>query len=197
MGFYDSAFKAQVEDSTGLALRGLAAILATDDHAEKPQAKDGRGNLIDYHVRRQRRVVRSTFSAELNGLIDSIGSMLLLQTNLHQIYCGTKETPQQLIDLMECGALYPPIDMCIDAKAVFDAISAADVTDPNESSLKLHLISIRDRLAVGIIRSLFWTDTRDMVADALTKGGVDRHLIEAICERCEPSSVMQSVCFMF
>ena len=57
LGYCDAAFEAHVEDSTGLALRGLAAILATDDCNEKPQAIDGRGNLLDYCVRRQRRVV--------------------------------------------------------------------------------------------------------------------------------------------
>ena len=48
---------------------------------------------------------------------------------------------------------------------------------PQEASLKLHLITIRDRLARGLLRSLSWTDTRDMVADALTKGGIDRTML--------------------
>ena len=118
-----------------------------------------KGNLFDFTVRRQRRVVRSTFSAELNGLVDTIESMLLLQATLHQIYCGTDQTPQQLIDLLENGGLYPPVDLCVDARAVFDAIAASDVCDPQECSLKLHLISVRDRMAAGIIRFLFWLDT--------------------------------------
>ena len=36
----------------------------------------------------------------------------------------------------------------------------------------------------GIIRFLFWTDTRDMLADGLTKGGIDRTLLDAIAEHC-------------
>ena len=72
--FTDAAFKAQLEEATGLALRGLAAVLTQDDilGEQKPQGKNGVANLIDFTVRRQRRVVRSTFSAELNGLVDSI-----------------------------------------------------------------------------------------------------------------------------
>ena len=46
-----------------------------------------------------------------------------------------------------------------------------------EASLKLHLITIRDRLSRGLVRSISWCDTRDMVADALTKGGIDRKLL--------------------
>ena len=43
------------------------------------------------------------------------------------------------------------------------------MTTPAESSLEMHLIAV--------IRSLFWVDTRAMLADALTKGGVDREVI--------------------
>ena len=53
-----------------------------------------------------------------------------------------------------------------------------------ESSLKLHLISIRDRLAQGIVRALFWLDTRTMVADGLTKGGIDRKLLHELAGKC-------------
>ena len=78
---------------------------------------------------------------------------------------------------LENGRLYPPIDIFVDARSVSDAISASDVCTPQEASLRLHLIAVRDRLTRGLIRSISWTDTRDMVADALTKGGVDRALI--------------------
>ena len=74
--------------------------------------------------------------------------------------------------------------MAVDARAVFDAISASDICDPAESSLKLHLISVRDRLAQGIIRALYWLDTRTMVADGLTKGGIDRRLLHEFLEKC-------------
>ena len=155
-----------------------------DDFRLKPQSSDGTANLLDFVIRRQRRVVRSTFSAELNGLVDSVESMLLLQCTLHQIYCGTEATAQQLVDLLEHGRLYPPVDMCVDAQAVYDALTATDICDPAESSLKLHLISIRDRLQQGIIRMLYWIDTRSMVADGLTKGGIDRRLLHELSENC-------------
>ena len=89
--FIDHAFKAQFEEATGLALRGSVAVLSEDNTGlgeGKPQGNSGMANLVDFTVRRHRRVVRSTFSAELNGLIDSIWQMFLLQCILHRIYHG-------------------------------------------------------------------------------------------------------------
>ena len=140
--------------------------------------------MVDFTVRRQRRVVRSTFSAELNGLVDSVEQMMLLQVTLHQIYCGTTQTPEDMVDMLENGGLYPPLDICVDARAVFDAVAATDTCEPAESSLKLHLISVRDRMFQGIIRRMFWVDTRDMLADGLTKGGIDRTLLHRISNDC-------------
>ena len=103
VGFTDAAFKALVDEPSGLALRGLAAVQMADDALEFPRSKSGRANLLDYVTRKQRRVVRSTFSAELNGLVDSIESMLLLQATVHRVYCGIDASPMDLLDLLENG----------------------------------------------------------------------------------------------
>ena len=180
IGFTDSAFKTQEGEGSGLALRGLAVMLANEIDQGQPVTTPGQNievNLLEWLVRRLRRVVRSTFAAELNALIDSIETLLLLQLVLHQVHCGTAESPDELLFKLEHGGLYPPIDLLIDAQSVSDAIAAPDVCTPQEASLKLHLIAIRDRLARGLLRSVSWSDTRDMVADALTKGGIDRTVI--------------------
>ena len=57
--------------------------------------------------------------------------------------------------------------------------------------MRIHLIAIRDRLSRGLLRSLSWGDTRDMVADALTKGGVDRTVIR---KAMQGNLVMQHPC---
>ena len=184
LGFTDSAFKAQEDENTALALRGLAALIASDDKREQQKGvieigTDHDIHLMEWIVRRLKRVVRSTFAAELNALIDTIESLLLLQLILHQCYCGTDEDAEQLIIKLEAGKLYPPIDVFVDAKSVSDAISANELCTPQESSLKVHLIAIRDRLQRGLLRSISWTDTRDMLADALTKGGINRDMIQS------------------
>ena len=101
------------------------------------------------------------------------------------MYCGTTQTPEHMIDMLECGKLYPPIACCVDAKAVHDSIRASHACEPAESSLKLHLISVRDRMAHGLIRRFYWVDTRDMLADGLTKGGIDRLFLHRCRNGCK------------
>ena len=89
-----------------------------------------------------------------------------------------------MIDLLEEGQLYAPLGSCVDAKAVYDPISATDACELAGSSSKLHPISVRDRLAYGLIRKFFWVDTSDMLADGLTKGGIDRTLLHNVANDC-------------
>ena len=67
-----------------------------------------------------------------------------------------------MIDLLERWLMYPPLDLRADARA-----------EPAGSSLKLHLISVKDRMMHGLIRKLYWVDTRDMLVDGLIEGGID------------------------
>ena len=79
-----------------------------------------------------------------------------------------------MIDLLERGLMYPPLDVCVDAGAVYDAIAATDVCEPAGSSFKFHLISVRDRMTYGFISKFFQVVIRDVLADCLVKGGIDR-----------------------
>ena len=172
LGFTDSAFRAQEGESSGLALRGLAVLLTPD--VPGSVISQGSVHLLDFIVRKLRRVVRSTFAAELNALVDALETIILMQLMFHQIFCGTDEGPDELLGKLENGLLYPAIELVVDAQSVYDALTASDVCNPQELSLKVHLIAIRDKLAKGTLRTLSWSDTRDMLADALTKGGIDR-----------------------
>ena len=181
----DAAFKAQPGEATGLVPRGLAATLCEDrGEGKQPHGDNRKANFVDFSVRRQRCVVRSTFSVELNGLVDSIEQMLLLQCILHRIYCGTARSQERMTDLLEKGKMYPPLDICADARAVYDAIAASDACEFAGCSLKLHLISVRDRMTHGLIRMFYWVDTRDMLADGLTKVGGDRLLLHRVSNDC-------------
>ena len=151
----------------------------------KPHGANGKADLIEFTIRRRRRVIRSMPNAELKGLVDSIQQMLLLQCTLHQIYCGTAQTRERMIDLLEGGLMYPPLDICADARATYDAIAATDACEPAGSNLKLHLISIRKRMAYGLIRKLLWVDTRDMLADGAAKCGIGRMLLHNVSNDCK------------
>ena len=110
---------------TGLVLRGLAAVLCEDrGGGVKFHGATWEANPIDFTVSRQRRVVRSISGAEPNGLVDNIEQLLLLQCALHRIYRDKAQSPERMIDLLQRSSMYPPLDICVDAKAVCDAMAA-------------------------------------------------------------------------
>ena len=86
-----AACKAQPEEATGLGFRGLVAVLCGDEGEHKFNGSNGKADSVDFAVRGQRRVVRSTFSVESNGLVDIFEPMFVFQCALHQIYCGTAQ----------------------------------------------------------------------------------------------------------
>ncbi|CAK0808244.1 unnamed protein product, partial [Prorocentrum cordatum] len=184
VGVTDAAFKAIPDESSGLALRGCVIILNTDCDST-PASPGGACNILEFQCRRQRRVVRSTFSGELNGLVDTLEILLVIQICFHQIYHGCAATAKSLADDLDNGRLQPPVDAAVDARSVFDCLAATDVGELVEGSLKLHVLSLRERLQSGTLRRLFWTDTRDMLADGLTKGSVPRDQLIAVSNRGE------------
>jgi hypothetical protein len=66
------------------------------------------------------------------------------------------------------------VELCIDAKSVYDNIVAKDPKIPAEQSLIVILQSIREQFGHGLIKYVWWVDTLDMLADALTKGIIKR-----------------------
>lgn len=77
--------------------------------------------------------------------------------------------PERMIELLERGLMYTPLDICVDARAVCDAIRAPDACEFAGSSLKFHLVSVRDGMTYGQVRKLSWVDARDLLADGLVK----------------------------
>ena len=74
------------------------------------------------------------------------------------------------------------MDGGIDAKVVFDSVTAEHVKTPADRHL-LHALAVREFLDAKRLRRLYWFDTVDMLADGLTKGAVDRTaLIQASAE---------------
>lgn len=144
----------------------------------------GQANLVDSIVRGQRRVLRSTCGAELNGLVVNVEPMLILQVIQHQAYRGTTQSPERMIGLLESGTVYPPSGFCVDARVVCDAIVATDACEPAGLSFNLHLISVWERMETGFIRRLHWVDTRDVFADGWTKGVIDKTLLHTVGNDC-------------
>jgi hypothetical protein len=163
----DAAFRR--EDKSGLAMRG-AVIAISESHSSHP---GGRVQIIDWYSRRQRRVVRSTFGAELNALVDSLEVAKLLAFALAEIRCP-KADLTMLRGMEESGEFPIAIEACIDCKSIYDALATEDTKTPSEASLIMILLQCKESLRSGLIRKIWWIDTRDMAADALNKGLVAR-----------------------
>ena len=71
---------------------------------------------------------------------------------------------------------YTPTALYLDAKSVFAAVTATFIKAPAEKSFLCHIQYLRELLDKLLIKFLFWIDTRDMTADGLTKGTVDRQV---------------------
>ena len=166
----DSAFRKECEQ--GLAMRG-AVIGLSPTQLEVPS---GIIHIIEFYARKQRRVTRSTFSAELNAFVDAIEFARLVAMVLTEVV-----TPQvsamALRRLEEVGDLHCKIVGVVDAQSVFDALAAPEIRPPSESSLIMLLCGVKESLRTGLMSRIFWIDTSDMLADGLGKGMVSRQAL--------------------
>ena len=69
------------------------------------------------------------------------------------------------------GALY------LDALSVYAAVTAVFIKTPADNGTLIHCLYLRELLDKNVLAALVWLDTRDMSADGLTKGSVDRQAL--------------------
>ena len=78
-----------------------------------------------------------------------------------------------------------PLDAGVDARSVYDSLTADVVRTPNDKQLLLHAKAMRELFADGQIDRLFWFDTEDMLPDGLIKGSVDREPLLKVAAESE------------
>ena len=76
-------------------------------------------------------------------------------------------------------------DAVLDARGVFDSVTADPIKPPSDRHLQLHAQALREYLDDGSVDRLYWFDTRAMLADGMTKGSVDREALIRVGERGE------------
>ena len=184
----DSSFSAG--DTQGLVMRGCLLLLMGTDRADECWRRDvpadrrgacpgGRCQVVDWYARKQPHVCRSTFAAELHGALDAHGQALIVQHLLTEIMQGPA-SPSELARLQSAGQLKPPLHVCIDARSVYDAITAPRFSTPADRTMAIHVLAFREFVRDGLVHTLWWIDTVDMLADGMTKGAVDRRALIAI-----------------
>jgi len=163
----DSSFKK--EEEKGHSLRGLLILLCDGDKFDS----GGLVHVYDYATKALRFVTRSTFSAELMGACDSFDHGLLIMFILQEILNGVPSKAEARTR-REQGGFSVPTVLCTDALSVHAAVTAVNIKAPAEKGLLSHVQYLRELLDNRLLTALCWWDTRDMTADGMTKGSVDR-----------------------
>mgnify|MGYP003328543848 CR=1 FL=1 len=111
-----------------------------------------------------------------------MGQGNLIATAMDEVECGAGSARQLLERHAECRRSVPH-DAAVDAKAVFDGVTAEQPKTPAEKPLFLHALAMREYLESGHVDRLWWFDTLAMLADGMTKGSIDREALIAVCEK--------------
>ena len=121
---------------------------------------------------------------------------MLINLVLTELFTEKSLTASHLADLQEKGQLLLPMEVCIDAKSVFDALASDPIRTPAEKNLYIHLLAMSDLIKRGILTKVWWIDTKDMASDARTKGYIDREVVIqlGLCGAWELVGI-QPVCF--
>ena len=195
----DAAFKK--EEEAGHSLRGALFLrsfsdtnhgissLKTANYLTDKQAIVNHSNpsiftqscvihIVDAICKAQRHVTRSTFSSELLSASDTVDHGMLLALSLHEFTAGAQSAAQAKT-LRETGGWNVKLSLYVDAMSVYAAVTATFIKIPAEKSLLSHIQYIRELLDTKVLEALVWLDTRDMVADGLTKGSVDRDALHS------------------
>ena len=163
----DSAYKSDTQDC--LAMRSGAIFLA-----DKTGLRQGINNvqLVDFVSKKQTRVCRSTFVAELFSLLDLVGHGINISLAMTEILTGIKGVTE-LAKLHERGEHAVRMTAVIDAKSVLESVKVKEVKVPTDQAVYIHVLRLKE-LCRTQLSSLVWIDTRDMIADGLNKGSVER-----------------------
>jgi hypothetical protein len=176
--FPDSAYRALEVDC--LALRAAVIMIANVDFLPR----GGPAGPVEHYVRKQPRVCRSTFSAELAGYDDGSSMGIVIQGLLSEILYGPLHA-SNLNAAMENGDLPVKLQITADNKGLYSALAAEEMKRPAEPHLMYLLRAQRDRLLHGTVFRVWWVDTRDMISDALTKGGISKDVILKLWKEAE------------
>ena len=174
----DSGFKG--EDQDHLAIRsGIIALVSK----EFPKLGVNEIQIIEYVSKKQTRVCRSTYSAELFSCLDICGLALNVNMAITEVLQGTV-TAATLSDALEAGKMALELDVVIDAAAVYEnlIVEETKLKTPSDVAMLIHALKMKELLKRNQVSRLIWTDTRSMLADGLNKGSVSRDALRRAAE---------------
>ena len=170
LAFSDASF-CKESDTKGYGMRG-SAFLRTGTNSQG----DHVCHLIEAQSQSLKLVTRSTFSAETLAAVGTTDSLIPLMFALEEIHKG----PMSADTFRACRefsnfAFHSVI--IIDSMNLFHHWKDDSKRLPSEKSLFPHIWWLRDATRCAP-KELRWADTRDMLADGLTKGTISRDLLD-------------------
>lgn len=173
----DSSFKG--EDDDALAMK--SGIIALGDK-DGPHIGENPLQIIEFVSRKQNRICRSTFTAELYAALDLVSLGNIINLAMTEVLSGCRSAIA-MSDVQESGTNTLDLDLFIDARSVFDAVSSVDVKTTTDRLMLIHALKLKEILSLRIASRMLWIDTRDMLCDALNKGSVSRDCIRLACQK--------------
>ena len=172
----DGAFRKEEKEgqAAGRAMRGAVYLRLGEgpDH-QRPC------HLLDWQCGTLKTVTRSTFTSELMSAIAAADHCLALALILHEVQKGpVSSSDARRLREGELPYAYNHI-LAVDSMGLLTAVTAPRPKPPAEHSLYPHILWLRELLSSKLLSSLMWEDTRDMIADGLTKGSVNRDALRA------------------
>ena len=157
-------------------LGSSGSIASHQAQAALRPGQEVRCQVLDWYARKHSRVVRSTYAAELLSLLDAVGQGNMVTTALDEIHSGV-EMATQLLARHAGRQRSIEHDACVDAKAVFDGITAQCPRTPADKPPFLHALAMKENPVAGWVDRLRRLDTSVMLADGVTKCSVDREAL--------------------
>jgi hypothetical protein len=142
----------------------------------------GRFNLVDYKSNKSKRVATSTLHAEALAAINAIEGATFLQTYLLELEKSGVSTMQLLMPEQMSGLV--PIVSATDCNDLYESLLSPAQTASSTKHLALYIAALREFRTTGRIQAYVWVDTRDMIANSLTKlkddGSNEPELLEVL-----------------
>ncbi|CAE7496221.1 RE1 [Symbiodinium sp. CCMP2592] len=112
----DSAFKGEEQDC--LAMRSCIIALAAREGLAKGE---NQLQILEFVSKKQSKVCRSTFAAELHSCLDAIGAACVINAALTEVLNGVSSATE-LAAKQDAGSQSLALDVAIDAKSVWAAV---------------------------------------------------------------------------
>ena len=183
---YSDASFAKESETKGYGMRG-AVYLRMGTFQGKSVC-----HLLESQCQSLKLVTRSTFASETLAAVGAVDSLVPLLVSMQEVVHGALN-PDQARSLRELGGFAFQSELRVDAMNLFYAVTAKYPKLPAEKALYIHVAWLRDLFRRRVPSLLSWCDTRDMVADGLTKGKIDRDaLFDAMAGKCTVSHPLKT-----